>query len=97
MKARATRKVDLSGLILNADINGTATVQLLIGTSGEVICAKSAPTHPLIQSSIERAVRSWTFRPELDHGRPVAYLGTLQFVLCNINCGKRGTSMTLLK
>jgi hypothetical protein len=31
------------------------------------------------------------------NGTPVAYLGKIKFVLCNINCGERGASMTLLK
>ncbi len=97
MKARARHKVDLSGLIRNADIKGTAKIDLLIGTSGEVVCLKVAPTHPLIKTSVERAVTAWQFKPALENGKPVAYLGRLEFFLCNILCGGDTTGMTLLK
>jgi hypothetical protein len=97
MKDRATRKVDVSGLILNADVKGTAKVDLLIGTSGEVICLKIAAIHPLIRTALERALSSWAFKREELDGRPIAYLGRLEFFLCNINCGKSGSFMTLLK
>lgn len=46
MKARAHHRVELSGLIRNAGIKGTAKIDLLIGASGEVVCLKVAPTHP---------------------------------------------------
>jgi hypothetical protein len=97
MKGRARRKIDLSGLIRNADMKGTAKVDLLIGTSGEVVCLKVAPTHPLIKTSVELALSSWQFKPALERGKPVAYLGRLEFSLCNINCGEDATGMTLLK
>jgi hypothetical protein len=97
MKRRARRKTELSGLIRNADLKGTAKVTLLIGTSGEVVCLKVAATHPLVKVSVERALSSWTFKQEHMNGEPVAYLGRLEFFLCNINCGASGNSMTLLK
>jgi hypothetical protein len=97
MKTRAKRKVELSGLIRNADIRGTAKVDLLIGTSGEAVCLKVAPTHPLIKASVERALSSWQFSPALQKAKPVAYLGRLEFFLCNIDCGGDTSGMTLLK
>jgi len=97
MKGRAVRKVDLSGLIRNADIKGTAKADLLIGTSGEVVCLKVAATHPLLKESVERALSSWQFKPAAEKRQPVAYLGRLEFLLCNINCGGNSTGMTLLK
>lgn len=68
MKKRARRKTELSGLIRNADIKGTASIDLLIGKSGEVTCLKVAPTHPLIKVSVERALTSWRFKPERENG-----------------------------
>jgi hypothetical protein len=41
MKQRATHKVDVNGFIKQADIKGTAIIDILVGTSGEVVCAKS--------------------------------------------------------
>lgn len=97
MKERATRKVELSGLIRQADIRGTAIVDLLVGTSGEVVCLKSEARYPLVRAEVEKALKSWTFRPAESNGRAVAYVGRLQFTLCNILCGEQDTSMTLLK
>lgn len=97
MKRRATRKVELGGILRQADIKGTAVVDVLVGTSGEVLCLKSAPAHPFIRVEVEKALRAWTFKPAKVDGKPVAYLGRLQFNLCNILCGEEGPSMTLLK
>jgi Gram-negative bacterial TonB protein C-terminal len=97
MKQRATHKVDVNGFIKQADIKGTAIVDILVGTSGEVVCAKSLIGHPIIRGPVETALRSWQFKPAELEGKPVAYLGRLEFTLCNISCGKEGPSMTLLK
>jgi hypothetical protein len=97
MKESALRKVDLSGFIRQLDIKGTAIVEVLIGTSGEVVCLKSLAGHPLIRAEVEKSLRSWTFRRAEVNGKPVAYLGRLEFTLCNILCGDQGPSMTLLK
>ena len=72
-------------------------VDILVGTSGEVVCAKSLIRHPIIRGPVETALRSWQFKPAELEGKPVAYLGRLEFTLCNISCGKEGPSMTLLK
>ena len=97
MKRRATRKVDVSGSIKQADIKGTAIVDVLVGTSGEVVCMKSLIGHAMIRKGVETALRSWTFRRAEVGGKPVSYLGRLEFTLCNINCSEQGSSMTLLK
>ncbi|MFN7995457.1 MAG: energy transducer TonB [Bryobacteraceae bacterium] len=76
---------------------GTAKVELLIGTSGKVVCLKVADIHPLIKASVERALTSWQFKPAIENGKLVAYLGRLEFFLCNILCGGNTTGMTLLK
>lgn len=97
MKSRAIHRVDVSGLIKNADIKGMAVVDVLVGASCEVVCMSSGTGHPLIRVEVERALKRWTFRAAEINGRPAAYLGRLEFTLCNINCGEQGPSMTLLK
>jgi hypothetical protein len=97
MKLRATRRVDLSGFIKQADMRGTAIVDVLVGASGQVVCMKNSTSHLLIRVEVERALKSWTFRAAEVKGRRVAYLGRLEFTLCNILCGEQGPSMTLLK
>ncbi len=97
MKSRATHKVDLSNFIRQLDISGNAVVDVLVGPSGEVVCMKTTATLPLIRPEVEKALGSWRFKPAEVNGRPVAYVGRLQFTLCNILCGDEGNSMTLLK
>lgn len=97
MKQRATHKVDVSDFMKQADIKGTIIVDVLVGVSGNVVCLKSLIGHPIIRREVEKALRSWTFEPAKARGQPVAYLGRLEFTLCNISCGKGGFSMTILK
>jgi TonB family protein len=97
MKKRATRRVDISSLPKQADISGTAIVDILVNPSGKVACVKSLISPPIIRLEIEEALKNWTFTPEGRKGQPVAYVGRIEFRLCNISCGEQGTSMTLLK
>ena len=97
MKDRATRRVELGGILRQADISGTAIVDVLVGADGEVVCLKCQARHAFIRVEVEKAVKSWAFKPAESKGKPVAYLGRLQFRLCNILCGEQGPSMTLLK
>ena len=97
MKSRAIHKVDVGTLIQKVDISGTAVVDVIVGPDGHVHCMQSRTGHPLIRAEVLRALQSWIFkRAEMD-GRPVGYLGRLEFRLCNINCGDLGPSMTLLE
>lgn len=97
MKQRVTKRVDLSGPAKQADIRGTIGVDVLVGTDGSVICARGFYGHPMVLKDVEGAVRDWEFKPLREHDFPVAYVGKLYFELCNIGCGKEGSSMTLLK
>jgi hypothetical protein len=97
MKQRATKRVDLSGLAKQVDITGTVGLDVLVDIDGSVVCAKGFYGHPVILKDVEEAVRQWKFKPLKEHGTPVAYAGTLYFELCNLGCGKKGMSMTLLK
>jgi hypothetical protein len=97
MKSRATRKVDISGAIKQADIRGVALIGVLIGPDGGVVCAKSLYGHPILRKPVEDAVAAWKFKPAVQDGKPVSYFGRLQFLLCNLGCGEVGPSMTILK
>lgn len=97
MKQRTTAKTDVDGFIKQLDISTVVLVNVLVDPSGQVICAKSLTGLPMVQKPVEKALRSWKFKPETLNGRPVAYLGLLQFKLCNTSCGEEGPSMTLLK
>jgi len=97
MKGRATHKVELGGFLRQADIKGTAVVDVLVGPAGEVVCLRVHAAHPLIRTGVEKTLKSWTFELATVQSKPVAYLGRLEFNLCNILCGEQGPSMTLLK
>jgi len=97
MKGRATRKAEIGGFAKQADIKGTVIIDLLVGPSGEVVCEKTSLGHPIIGTEVEKAVRAWTFKPEKVNGDAVAYLGRMEFHLCNISCGEQGISMSIVK
>lgn len=97
MKAKATYKEDISGPIMQWDIKGTATVDVLVAPNGHVVCTKSLYGHPMIRKSVEDALRKWKFSAVEIDGRHVAYVGRMEFTLCDILCGDSGPSMTILK
>jgi GH25 family lysozyme M1 (1,4-beta-N-acetylmuramidase) len=97
MKKRATHRVDVSGFMRNADFHGTVLVEVLVAPTGEVACATSVYGHPIVAAEVEKAVRQWTFKPVEKDGKRLASVGLLEFYLCNISCGKKGISMSLLK
>lgn len=96
MKKRAVRKVDVGQFLKQADVKGTDLVDVLVDRSGKVICVHSTG-HPLIRVEVEKAVSQWTFRRAEIEGQPTAYLGRMRFDMCNILCGERGPSVTLLE
>jgi hypothetical protein len=97
MKSKAIHKQDISGPIKQWDIKGTAIVDVLVAPDGHVVCTKSVIGHPMIRKSVEDALRQWKFAPADLDGKKVAYLGRMEFALCNISCGESGPSMTILK
>lgn len=96
MKQRATVKADVNGFVKQMDIRTVVVVSVLVNPSGQVVCAKSKSGSAMVQKPVETALRSWRFKPATFKGRPVAYLGLMQFTLCNILCGEDAPSMTLL-
>jgi hypothetical protein len=97
MKQRATHKVDLVGLIKQLDFRSSMIVEVLVGTSGDVVCTKIFSGIPLARKPVEDALRQWKFKPAEKSGKNIAYLGQLDFILCNMNCGREGFGVTLLK
>jgi hypothetical protein len=97
MKKRAIHKVDVGAVLKQADVKTTVVLDVLVSPSGEVVCVRSLVGLPMVRAETETAVRAWTFIPAKQRGRPIAYLGRLQFQLCNALCGDQGISMTLLK
>ena len=97
MTRRAIAKVDLKGFIKQVDIRTEIIVDVLVGDSGEVVCTKSLVGLQIARKPTEEALQSWRFKTATEEGKPVAYLGRLEFTLCNTSCGDEGPSMTLLK
>ena len=97
MKQRATRKVDLTGFIKQMDFRSSMIVEVLVGTSGDVICTKTLSGIPLARKPVEDALRYWKFMPATQNGKSIAYLGQLNFILCNMSCGDEDFGVTLLK
>ncbi len=96
MKARATQRVDLSGPAKQRDIRGDVGVDVLVGPDGAVICTAGYLGHPIVLKDVEEAVRRWKFKPLKEDNKPVAFVGSLHFALCNIGCTEARRSMTLL-
>jgi hypothetical protein len=95
MKARATHKQDIVGAIKQADIKGTAIVDVLVAPDGHVVCTRSLTEHPMVRARVEDALRKWEFSPAQIDGKRVAYVGRMEFTLCNMSCGEVGPSMTI--
>jgi hypothetical protein len=98
MKLRATERVDVAGVLKNADVNATVIVSVIVGPDGRVACLEIVnPKHPLVVVEVERALRQWKFRPMEQNGKPVSYVGWLQFQFCRIGCSEGKSSVTLLE
>jgi hypothetical protein len=98
MKERATHKVDLdSPLLKQLDFSSTMVVEVLVDKSGEVVCMKTISGISFARKPVEAALQEWKFKPEKLDGKPIAYLGQLNFLLCNLDCGKEAFGVTLLK
>ncbi len=98
MKKLATHKVDLDSPVLKQlDFRSSVIVAVLVGASGDVVCVKTISGIDFARQPVEKALRGWTFVPKNQNGKPVAYLGQLDFLLCNLGCGDEAFGVTLLK
>lgn len=96
MKHRAIAKQDLNGFIKQLDFRSVMFLKLLVSETGTVICVKTISGIPIAQKPTEDAVRRWRFRAANMGGKPVSYIGWLEFTLCNV-CGTDEFGVSLLK
>ncbi len=59
-------------LALEAQIDGTVIVQVLVGADGRVRDARIVKSIPMLDSAAEIAARQWIFKPARRAGKPVA-------------------------
>lgn len=71
-------------------------MDVLVAPDGHVVCTKSMIGHPIVQKSVEDALRQWKFSPAELEGKKVAYMGRMVFRLCQISCGEFGPSVTIV-
>lgn len=76
LKERATNceTVKLPGLV---DVKSQVLVQVLVGPSGAVECAQAISGHPLARKYAQDTARKWTFKPLMEKGEKVAFIGIL--------------------
>lgn len=55
-----------------ANIEGTVTVQALVGPDGLVKDTRLVASIPMLDAAALECVRQWKFKPALSHGKPVA-------------------------
>jgi len=60
-----------------AHAEGTVIVEVLVSTSGDVICARSLSGHPLFRAASIAAVRKWKFEPVEVGGQSAKVVGTV--------------------
>lgn len=60
-----------------AHAEGTVIVEVLVSTSGNVICARSLSGHPLFRAASIAAVLKWKFEPVEAAGRSAKVVGTV--------------------
>lgn len=76
LKERATNceTVKLPGLV---DAKGQVLVQILVGPSGAVECAQAISGHPLARKYAQDTAQKWRFKPLMEKGERVAFIGIL--------------------
>jgi len=98
MKRRATKKVDVGPLMKQADIAASnIKISLIIAANGKIKCLRiNSQAHPIIRIEVDRAIKQWEFQPLIHNGKPIPYVGFLEFELCGMNC-PQGRHMTLIE
>ena len=59
-------------------VEACITVEVLVGKSGAVKCARSTQGHPLLRAAAIKSVKGSRFQPWVEGGRPIAYLGWVE-------------------
>jgi TonB family protein len=81
MKAMAVVKVvpEMPGIARSARLEGTATLNVCVGSDGIPHNIWVISGHPLLLGSAIDAAQKWRFRPYTVDSNPIAFAGTLQF------------------
>jgi hypothetical protein len=58
--------------------NGSVSVKIMVGTSGDVVCIWDAKGHPLMLANAVKAAHDWKFKPKIENGKPSEFVGTLE-------------------
>lgn len=98
MKERAVEKVDVGEVLKNIDVNTTVIASVIVASDGRVECLKIInPDFPPVVAEVEKALKEWKFKPMVQDGKRVAYVGWLEFQFCRIGCAEGKSSVTLLE
>jgi hypothetical protein len=98
MKDRAVEKVDVGRVLKNMDVNATVIASVLVASDGRVECLKIiSPDFAPVVAEVDKALRQWKFKPMVQDGKRVLYVGWLEFQFCRIGCGEGKSSVTLLE
>jgi len=63
---------------------GVVTLKIMVSTGGDVICIWDVRGHPLMLVNAVKAAHDWKFKPKIENGRPIEFVGTLKLpVLAN--------------
>ena len=65
-------KPDYPDIARSAGVEGTVTVQALVGKDGKVKDTKITKSIPMLDAAAEAAVKQWVFKPALSNNKPVA-------------------------
>ena len=98
MKTRAIHKEDLGGIFKMVDGRAVVIADVIVSPKGNVVCTKArTDANGIFGGGVERALAKWKFSPAVKRGRPIAYLGRLEFTLCNTSCREGEWGMSILK
>ena len=70
---------------------------ICVGANGDVEYLKVInPKHPMVVNEVYKALRQWKFQTMKQNGKPVGYVGWLQFEFCRSGCAEGKNAVTLL-
>ncbi len=75
---RATRRI-APKLSPTLRVAGSITVDVIIGSDGQVKCVRAQKGHPILKKAAVEAARDWIFTPYEVDGRPRVVCGHLLF------------------
>ena len=64
--------------IKQMNFNGVVKINIMVNTSGDVVCLWNVKGHPLMLAGAATAAHDWKFKPKIQEGRPAEFVGTLE-------------------